>query len=118
MNSNLDAMERAVLALTNEIPNYAEQIATDLHAPVTELWGIVLAATDRMTYVDGGADSNGTEMLGVVDALLPEGTTRFALWKRALRLIVVILGDPESHYRTGFNSKELGLAIDAVFGAG
>jgi len=66
-----------------------------------------------MTYTEPGST---TAPLGVPDAPLHEGGTRFDLWQQALEHVLEILGDPESRYRTGFDSQALGAAAKAFFG--
>ena len=105
-----------VLTLTREMTNYAERLAVTLRVPITELWGIVLAATGRMTYVDSAGRTELAVRLGVPDTKLEHGSTRFAVWREALHTVVEILGDPEASYRTGDNSQELRAAVDAFFG--
>ena len=114
-DTNEESAASAVLALTREIPNYAEQLAVALGIPITELWSVVLAATGRMAYVDAEPHVDVRTRLGVVDARLRDGASRLKLWQDALGMVVDILGDPEARYRTGFDTEDLRVAIDAFF---
>lgn len=77
-----------------------------------DLYALVLAVGGTMTYAEPGAT---TAPLGVPDAPLREGGTRFELWQKALEHVLDILGDPESHHRSGFDSQALGAAVQAFF---
>lgn len=105
--------DTAVLRLTKEIPNYADRLARELRGPESELWALSLAVSGRMTY----PPSSGAVKLGVPDATLEPGLTRFEYWRAALASVLQILGDPESRYRTGYDSAELGPALQEFFGS-
>lgn len=62
-----------MVALTRELTNYSERIAEALRCPISELWGIFLAITGRMTYVEKTTDAM-TMPLGVLDAGQPEAS--------------------------------------------
>lgn len=101
--------ERAVLALTGEIPNYSGRLASSLGCPPSDLWALVLAVSGRMIYAEVSASPAGHAVrLGVPD-------TQFELWKLALEQVVGILGDPEARYRTGYDSAPLLEALAEFF---
>ncbi|WP_204913238.1 hypothetical protein [Microlunatus spumicola] len=79
---------------------------------VHDLYALVLAASGRMAYAEPGTS---TAPLGVPDAPLHQVGTRFALWQQALEQVLDILGDPESRYRTGFDSRSLRDAMQEFF---
>ena len=69
------APEAAVLALTREIPNYADRLASKLGCPVSELWALTLAASGRMTYAEPAPSGPKLRVrLGVPDALTGDGS--------------------------------------------
>jgi hypothetical protein len=105
--------EQAVRALTHEIPNYLDRVESSTGGRASELWGLTLAVSGRMAYAEPGST---TAPLGVPDAPLPEGGTRFELWLKALECVLDILGDPESHHRTGFDAQALRAGVDEFFG--
>lgn len=110
--------EAAVLALTREIPNYAERVADAVGCSPSELWALVLAASGRMAYAEPTAKGERHVVkLGVPDAVTGDGRTRFEVWSQALIQVVDILGDPEARYRTGHDSAALLRAVGSYFAA-
>ena len=106
--------EAAVVALTRELTNYSERIAKALRCPVSELWGIFLAVTGRMAYVERTEEA-ATRLLGVLDARQRDGRTRFQIWEEALNEVLDILGDPEARYRTGYDAAVMRAAMTTLF---
>ncbi len=103
--------EAAVVALTRELPNYAERIVHDVGGPVSELWGLVLVVSGRMSYPAAELAVSESVKLGIPEASLRPDLTRFELWEGALSRVLEILGDPEARYRTGYDSAQLGIAL-------
>lgn len=106
--------EQAVRYLTRELANYLERIHSVTGGWAGDLYALVLAVSGSMTYAEPGASH---APLGVPDAPLHQVGTRFALWQQALEQVLDILGDPESFYRTGFDSQALSAAMRKFFAA-
>jgi hypothetical protein len=102
--------------LTREIPNYIAQIGQELRSPVSDLWSLVLAVSGKMAFIPGdSATGDSPVKLGVPDEAMSGGRTRFELWRAALVVVIKILGDPEAHYRTGFDVRTLSSAVERFF---
>jgi hypothetical protein len=106
-NSPGDAAER-VLALSQELPNYAERVSRLLDCSVGDVWSLYLAASGRMLYPDQKPGDP------IPDGTVGE-TTRLSLWRDALLAVLDILGMPETRYRTGYDEEELRHAVAGFF---
>lgn len=115
--ATLSSAEEAVAALTREIPSHVDRLAAATGSPSSELWSLYLAATGVMFYADPRADDPAApRILGVPDGFARPAGTRFALWRRSLESLLVMLGDPEAGYRTGSDTTALGRAVEELFG--
>lgn len=80
--SGTPSPEAAVLALTREIPNYAERVAVAVGCRPSDLWALVLATSGRMVYAEPAANGERHVVeLGVPDVVIDDGRTRFEIWR-------------------------------------
>lgn len=109
--NNGEAVHKDIVALSREMANYSDRLASSIGCPEGDIWALFLAATGRMVYPEQGT----------VGLPIPDGPgrglahTRYEMWKAALGETLDILGATETRLRLGEDESVVRRHVEEFF---